>query len=205
LTVGSGDRESAEGHIPSTCVTPSWLANWRGQFIGTKLHVASGITDFISEAADLFGVEDNARLDAQNEEAARSIDSYGQADRLPDIPENRAEIRLLKNTRPVLHGWGLTMPRWILDWQDRSRDPARRVLLTADSLAEVRAGIIRLLSDETWTPPDAEEFKGPDALPAIDAFQRELFDLSDDAALINLWSGLTFTCDDGEFHIVRER
>lgn len=95
--------------------------------------------------------------------------------------------------------------RWILDWQDRSRDPDRRVRITADSVDEVREAIGRLLNGETWTPPDAEEFKGPDALPAFQAFQTEVMDLADDKRILGLWSAVNFECDDGVLEVVRER
>jgi len=62
--------------------------------------------------------------------------------------------------------------RWILDWQDRSRDPNRRILVTADTIDEVRQYIEELLAVHTWTPEDAIEFKGPDASPAFDAFKQ---------------------------------
>ena len=95
--------------------------------------------------------------------------------------------------------------RWILDWQDRSRDPDRRVLISADSIEEVRAGVARLLKSSTWTPPEAEEFKGPDAVPALQAFNDEVMDLNDDAQIFGLWSILRFECDDGVLELVRER
>jgi hypothetical protein len=95
--------------------------------------------------------------------------------------------------------------RWILDWQDRSRDPNRRFLISADSVDEVRDAVARLLANETWTPPDADEFKGPDALPASQAFRDEVLDLSNDANILGLWSVVRFECDDGVLELVRER
>ena len=98
-----------------------------------------------------------------------------------------------------------TTARWILDWQDRSRDPARWVRISADSVDEVRAAVERLLAGATWTPPDATEFKGPDSLPASRAFRDEVLDLSDDASVLGLWSVVRFECDDGVLELVRER
>ncbi|HEX3147296.1 MAG TPA: hypothetical protein VHR66_04390 [Gemmataceae bacterium] len=95
--------------------------------------------------------------------------------------------------------------RWILDWQDRSRDPDRRVRIAADSIDEVREAIERLLTGSTWTPPDAEEFAGPDALPAFQVFKNELMDIADDKQIFDLWSGVNFECDDGALEIIRER
>ena len=100
----------------------------------------------------------------------------------------------------------MTQPgRWILDWQDQSRDPDRRVRITADSVEEVRGAIERLLTGETWTPPDAKEFRGSDSLPALQAFRNEVINLADDEQILGLWSAVSFECDDGIFEVVRER
>ncbi len=95
--------------------------------------------------------------------------------------------------------------RWILDWQDQSRDPERRVLIIADSVDEVRNAIERLLTGETWTPLDADEFRGPNSLPAFQAFKDEVMDLADDVQILGLRSAVSFECDDGVLELVRER
>jgi hypothetical protein len=97
------------------------------------------------------------------------------------------------------------MARWVLDWQDQNRDADRRVTLTADSPSEAREAVERLLTGATWTPEGAEEFQGPDARAALEAFRDEVMDLSDDDQLNRLWTGVTFECDDGTLFIVRER
>jgi hypothetical protein len=95
--------------------------------------------------------------------------------------------------------------RWVLDWQDQSRDPDHRIVVSADSVDEFRERVRHLLEGYTSTPDDAEDFKGLDALPAIDVFQEDLIDLADDAEILGLWSGVSFECDDGLFYAVRER
>lgn len=98
------------------------------------------------------------------------------------------------------------MPRWILDWQDRSGDPARRALVSVDSVEEFRERVRKTLDGETCTPEEAEEFRGPDAVPAIEAFQQEVVDLMNDADILStLWSGVTLECDNGFLHVVREK
>jgi hypothetical protein len=95
--------------------------------------------------------------------------------------------------------------RWILEWEDRSGDPDRRVLISSDSVQEVRDDIRRILEGEEWTPPDADEIGGPLTEPAFDAFVREEFDFDSDDAILDLWSAVSFECDDGVFSIIRER
>jgi hypothetical protein len=95
--------------------------------------------------------------------------------------------------------------RWILEWNDRSRDPDRRVLISADGIRETRDAIRRLLTGATWTPADADDLGGALTEPALDAFLREELGDSTDETLSKLWGGITFECDDGVFRIQRER
>src|SRR5262245_33345859 len=98
-----------------------------------------------------------------------------------------------------------TDSRWLLDWHDRSRDPARRVQISAATVAEARAAVERLLAGATWTPPAADGVNGPGTVPASEAFRAAVLDLSDDACLLGLWSGVRFECDDRVLELVRER
>lgn len=98
-----------------------------------------------------------------------------------------------------------TMTRWIIDWQDKSSDPDRRVLISVDNVEEVRTSIQRMLTSSTWTPDAAVGLQDPDSLPAYEAFVQEVMDLNDDREILGLWSAVTFECDDGTLLVVRER
>ena len=90
--------------------------------------------------------------------------------------------------------------RWILDWQDRSGDADRRILVSLDSIEEVRERIKIILDDQTWTPPNSDA-----EVNALQAFQDEALDLTQDSELLGLWEGVDFECDDGSLHVERER
>ena len=94
--------------------------------------------------------------------------------------------------------------RWILDWQDIGGDD-RRVLRSADSVDEFRADVERLLRSAEWTSPEAHGDDEVSPIPAYQAFQDEVLDLTDDSQILNLWESVSFECDDGTLYVVRER
>jgi hypothetical protein len=90
--------------------------------------------------------------------------------------------------------------RWVIDWQDRSRDPDRRILVSRDTVAEVRELIRDILSDQTWAGSAADATQS-----AYSAFIEEESGDDTDEKFLALWTGITFECAEGVLHVVRER
>jgi hypothetical protein len=82
--------------------------------------------------------------------------------------------------------------RWVIEWRDR--DPYSRLLVTRDTVDEVRELVRDILSDQTWTGSSDE---GEAGQPAYEAFLNEEFGDDSDDQFLDLWSGVTFECDDG--------
>jgi hypothetical protein len=99
--------------------------------------------------------------------------------------------------------------RWINHWKDESGDADRDILISADSVEELKEGLRRVLGNKTYTPdiPDDLKVEGEDdePQPAYEAFLDNEFGPDVDADILKLWCGVTFQCDDGRLHVVRER